>query len=80
MAYAVRMVEPGKIRIFNKLKGGLFLAAVPAKNTNYVLERVRDVYPTMSMAKNILQTSLQKNWKNCWRKKFRFSSADSCQT
>ena len=27
--------------------------------TNAVLEKVRDVYPTMSAAKNILQTSLQ---------------------
>jgi opine dehydrogenase len=59
LPYAVRLLEPGKIRIFNKLKGGLFLAALPAKNTNYVLEQVRDVYPAMSAAKNILQTSLQ---------------------
>ena len=59
LPYAVRLLEPGKIKIFNKLKGGLLLAAVPAKNTNYVLEQVRDVYPTMSAAKNILQTSLQ---------------------
>ena len=59
LPYAVRLLEPGKIRIFNKLKGGLFLAAVPAKNTHAVLEKVRDVYPAMSPAKNILQTSLQ---------------------
>ncbi len=59
LPYAVRLLEPGKIRIFNKLKGGLFLAAVPAQKTSYVLEQVRDVYPTMSAAKNILQTSLQ---------------------
>ena len=59
LPYAVRLLEPGKIKIFNKLKGGLFLAAVPAQNTDYVLAQVRDVYPTMSAAKNILQTSLQ---------------------
>jgi len=59
LPYAVRLLEPGKIRIFNKLKGGLFLAAVPAQNTLYVLKKVRDVYPTMSAAKNVLQTSLQ---------------------
>jgi opine dehydrogenase len=59
LPYAVRLLEPGKVRIFNKLKGGLFLAAVPAQITSYVLEQVRDVYPTMSAAKNILQTSLQ---------------------
>jgi opine dehydrogenase len=59
LPYAVRLLEPGKIKIFNKLKGGLFLAAVPARNTNHVLERIRDVYPAMSAAKNVLQTSLQ---------------------
>jgi len=59
LPYALRLLKPGKIKVFNKLKGGLFLAAVPAKNTNFVFERVRDVYPTMSAAKNILQTSLQ---------------------
>ena len=59
LPYAVRLLEPGRIRIFNKLKGGLFLAAVPAANTDAVLEQVRDVYPAMSKAKNILQTSLQ---------------------
>ncbi len=59
LPYAVRLPEPGKIKIFNKLKGGLLLAAVPAKITGNVLERVRDVYPAMSAAKNILQTSLQ---------------------
>ena len=59
MPYAVRLLEPGIIKIFNKLKGGLFLAAIPALHTNNVLDKVRDVYPTMSKAKNILQTSLQ---------------------
>jgi opine dehydrogenase len=59
LPYAVRLLEPGKTNIFNKLKGGLFLAAIPAKNTEFVLEKVKDVYPAMSAVKNILQTSLQ---------------------
>jgi opine dehydrogenase len=59
LPYAVRLLEPGRIRIYHKLQGGLFLAAVPAKNTAFVLEQVRDVYPMMQAAKNILQTSLQ---------------------
>ena len=59
LPYAVRLLEPGRIKVFNKLKGGLLLAAVPAQYTDYVLDKVRDVYPTMSIAKNILQTSLQ---------------------
>ncbi|MBT6611445.1 MAG: opine dehydrogenase, partial [Deltaproteobacteria bacterium] len=32
---------------------------VPARKTHYVLEQIRDVYPAMSAAKNVLQTSLQ---------------------
>jgi opine dehydrogenase len=59
LPYAVRLLEPGKLIIFNKLKSGLFIAAVPAQNTKYVQEQVRDVYPAMITAKNILQTSLQ---------------------
>lgn len=59
LPYAVRVIEPGKVHVFLKLRGGLFLAAVPAKNTVKVLEKIRDVYPGMRPAKNILQTSLQ---------------------
>ena len=59
LPYAVRSIEPGKVRIYLKLRGGLFLAALPAKNTVQVLDAIRDVYPHMAAAKNVLQTSLQ---------------------
>jgi opine dehydrogenase len=59
LPYAVRVTEPGRIKVFLKLRGGLFLAALPAKNTENVLNMVRDVYPHLLAAKNILQTSLQ---------------------
>ena len=59
LPYAVRLVKAGKIRVFLKLRGGLFVAAVPASNTNKVLESISDVYPAMASAKNVLQTSLQ---------------------
>ena len=59
LPYAVRITEPGKIRVFLKLKDGLFLAAVPASATPRVLDKVRDVYPATTAAKNVLQTSLQ---------------------
>ena len=59
LPYAVRSVEPGKIRVFLKLKDGIFVAAVPALNTPEVLGKVKDVYPAMAAAKSILQTSLQ---------------------
>jgi len=59
LPYAVRITEPGRIKVFLKLRGGLLLAALPAKNTLPVLERLRDVYPAMEAAENVLQTSLQ---------------------
>lgn len=59
LPYAVRLLEPGRIRVFLKLKKGLFLAAVPAGSTAQVLSCISDVYPAMAIAKNVLQTSLQ---------------------
>jgi opine dehydrogenase len=59
LPYAVRSLEPGKVKIFLKLRGGLFIAALPSKNTDQVLNAIRDVYPHMTAAKNVLQTSLQ---------------------
>lgn len=59
LPYAVRVTEPGKIRVFLKLRGGLFLAALPARKTPKVMTMVKDVYPHLLDAKNIMQTSLQ---------------------
>jgi opine dehydrogenase len=59
LPYAVRVTEPGKVHVYLKLRGGLFLAAVPARNTDKVLDKVKDVYPDMKSAKNVLQTTLQ---------------------
>ena len=57
--YAVRLLEPGHIRVFLKLKAGNLLAALPNKHTNDILELISDVYPGMEPAQSIMQTSLQ---------------------
>ena len=57
--YAVRLTEPGRIRVFLKLKAGNLLAALPATQTNAVLRLIEDVYPGMEPAANVMQTSLQ---------------------
>ena len=57
--YAVRLTDPGKIRVFLKLKAGNLLAALPGKHTNEILGLIADVYPGMEPAANVLQTSLQ---------------------
>jgi len=57
--YAVRLTEPGKVRVFLKLKAGNLLAALPSKHTGDILELIADVYPSMEPAHSVLQTSLQ---------------------
>ena len=57
--YAVRLIEPGRIRVFLKLKAGNLLAALPGKHTGDILQLIADVYPSMEAADSVLQTSLQ---------------------
>jgi len=57
--YAVRLTEPGKVRVFLKLKAGNLLAALPGKHTDDILALIADVYPSMEPAQSVLQTSLQ---------------------
>jgi opine dehydrogenase len=59
LPYAVRLTAPSRIRVFLKLKGGVFLAAVPARLTEPVLETFRGVYPGTEPGRNVMQTSLQ---------------------
>lgn len=59
LPYACRMTAPGRVKIFLKLVGGLFLAALPASKTEEVLELFRKVYPGASAAQNIFQAMLQ---------------------
>jgi len=57
--YAVRLTQPGEIRVFLKLKAGNLLAALPGRHTSDILELIADVYPSMEPAESVLQTSLQ---------------------
>ena len=57
--YAVRLIEPARVRVFLKLKAGNLLAALPGRHTDDILELIADVYPSMEPAKSVLQTSLQ---------------------
>ncbi len=57
--YAVRLTEPGRIRVFLKLKAGNLLAALPGNHTGDILALIADVYPSMEPAQSVLQTSLQ---------------------
>lgn len=57
--YAVRLLRPGCVRVFLKLKAGNLLAALPGHATGRVLDCIADVYPSMEPAVSVLQTSLQ---------------------
>ena len=57
--YAVRLTEPGRVRVFLKLKAGNLLAALPSSHTSDILKLIADVYPSMEPAESVLQTSLQ---------------------
>lgn len=57
--YAVRLTEPGRIRVFLKLEAGNLLAALLGTRTGSILELIRDVYPGMEPAASVMQTSLQ---------------------
>ncbi len=57
--YAVRLTEPGKVRVFLKLKAGNLLAALPGRHTGDILKLIADVYPSMEPGTSVLQTSLQ---------------------
>ncbi|MDJ0747877.1 MAG: NAD/NADP octopine/nopaline dehydrogenase family protein [Woeseiaceae bacterium] len=57
--YAVRLTEPGHIRVFLKLRAGNLLAALPGTHTDALLEMIHDVYPGMERGSSVLQTSLQ---------------------
>jgi opine dehydrogenase len=57
--YAVRLAEPGRVRVFLKLKAGNLLAALPGRDTVDILNMISDVYPGMEPARSVIQTTLQ---------------------
>lgn len=59
LPYASRIVEPGTVNIFLKLKGGLFLATIPMRECDRVVTMFQQVYSGASKAKNLFQTMLQ---------------------
>lgn len=59
LPYAVRSTAPGRIRVFLRLRGGVFLATLPSSETRRVLAQVQPVYPMITAARNVLQTALQ---------------------
>jgi len=59
LPYACRIIEPGEVHVYLKLIGGVYLAAIPSKCTEEILRDIYEVYPSITPAKNVLQTILQ---------------------
>jgi opine dehydrogenase len=59
LPYAVRVTEPGVIKVFLKLATGVYLAGLPRDTTPRLLDLVRDVWPAVEPAESVFQTTLQ---------------------
>ncbi|MBR5229964.1 MAG: NAD/NADP octopine/nopaline dehydrogenase family protein [Firmicutes bacterium] len=59
LPYAVRITGEAHITVYNRLKGGWFIAALPSKYNDLVFEKVGAVLETVELGKNVMQTSLQ---------------------
>ncbi len=59
LPYGVRVTGPAEITMYNKLKGGVFVAALPSTGTEQLRAALAQVYPGVESGGSILQTSLQ---------------------
>lgn len=59
LPYAVRKVGEAKIAVYNRLKGGVYIAALPSTLNEEIYKVFKPVYETSLMADNVLQTTLQ---------------------
>ena len=59
LPYAVRIIGDAKIAVYNRLKGGYFIAVLPCKYTQQVVDVLIRVYDKLEIAENILKTTLQ---------------------
>ncbi len=58
LVYACRIIEEGRVNIIG-IKDEVLLSALPAKDTDYILERITPIYPCFRKAENVLHTSLE---------------------
>ena len=59
LPYAVRLTGEAHISVYNRLKGGYFIAAFPSRYNKKVYDIIEKVYPEMIIASNVFQTTLQ---------------------
>ena len=59
LPYAVRVTGPATINVYLKLRAGLLVAATPKSGTKVLQETLHEVYPGITSADSVLQTTLQ---------------------
>ena len=58
LVYACRIVQNGTVNIIG-VKDEVLLAALPSKDTDYVLSKINPLYPSFMKTTNVLRTSLE---------------------
>ncbi|MEI2786221.1 MAG: NAD/NADP octopine/nopaline dehydrogenase family protein [Candidatus Nanopelagicales bacterium] len=59
LPYAVRVTGTAHLTVYNRLKGGYYVAALPSSATGAVFETLRSVHAEIAPAQSIWQTTLQ---------------------
>lgn len=58
LVYACRIVQNGTVNIIG-VKDEVLLSALPSKDTDYVLSKIKPLYPSFMKTTNVLRTSLE---------------------
>jgi opine dehydrogenase len=59
LPYACRVISPGQVHIYHKIKDAVFFASLPASQTPSAFKNYQKIYPGTRLYKNVLQTTLQ---------------------
>lgn len=58
LVYACRVIELGMVNIIG-VKDDVLLSALPSSDTDFIVGKIKNVYPCFSPASNVLRTSLE---------------------
>lgn len=58
LIYACRIIENGLVNVIG-IKDEVLLAGLPSSDTDFILGKLKPIYPCFRKAKNVLQTSLE---------------------
>lgn len=58
LVYACRVIENGKVNVIG-VKDEVYLAGLPASDSDYILSKINPMYPCFIKADNVLRTSLE---------------------